>query len=118
VSLIATARALDDARFVWRVNAAAISVAQAKLAQPEGPVQWFAEYTLDHPMEKNATLTALVAVNPTIAAAVTVDSFNTVNTESVTDSDILYVVDALWDTVAARWDEKAHPAATGATTTV
>lgn len=112
MSLIATARALDDARFMWRVGAATITVAKDKLAQPEGAAKWFAEFALDNPMQRNQTMAALVATNPVIAGAVVVDSFNTVNTEDVADSDILYVVDSSWDTVAARWDEiyNAKPA--------
>jgi hypothetical protein len=119
MSLIATARAIDDARFVWRVNAALLSTAAAKVSEPEGASQWFAEYVLDNPMAENKTAIALVAVNGAIASTVVVDSFNTVNTEGVSDSDILYVVATEWDKLAARHDERTNPApATGATTTV
>lgn len=110
MSLIATARALDDARFLWRVNAAAFQTAQEKVTLPDGASQWYAEYVLDHPMEANKTMAALVATNAAIAATVTVDAFNTVNTEDVTDSDILYVVATVWDLAASRWDEKSNPA--------
>jgi len=109
MSLIATARALDDARFLWRVNAAALTTASTKVNEAEGVGQWYAEYVLDNPMAPNKTLAALVAANAAIASTVVVDSFNTVNTEDVTDSDILYVVGTVWDLVAKRWDEVNHP---------
>lgn len=110
MSLIATARALDDKRFQWRVNAAVLQTATTKINEPDGVEQWYAEHVLDNPMADNRTMAAIVACNLAIAQAVTVDSFNTVNTEAVLDSDILYVVGESWDTVAARWDELKNPA--------
>ena len=105
MSLITTARAVDDPRFLWRVNAAALVTAQAKASEPDGIEQWYAEYVLDHPLQGNPTLHALVAANAAIASTVTVDSYNTVNTEGVTDNDILYVVGTVWNLVAQRHDE-------------
>jgi len=119
MSLIATARAIDDARFVWRVKAALLSTAATKVTEAEGPEQWFAEHVLDNPMAENKTAIALVAVNSAIASTVVVDAFNTVNTEGVTDADILYVVATEWTKLATRHDELSNPApAAGATTTV
>ena len=116
MSLIATARAIDDPRFRWRVNAAALVTATTKVNDPDGPEQWFAEYVLDNPMVPNATLLGLVAANQVIAATVTVDAFNTVNTEDVPDSDILYVVGEQWAKVATRHDEQANSVAVPANT--
>lgn len=109
MSLIATARALDDERFLWRVKAAALTTAAEKVNGPDALDQWYAEFILDHPMDDNKTLAALIACNAAIAATVTVDAFNTVSTEAVTDSDILYVVGSVWSTAAARWDELRNP---------
>lgn len=109
MSLIATARALDDARFLWRVNAATLTTAATKVKDSTGRAQVFAEYVLDNPMQHNATMAALVACSPAIASVIDVDDFNTVNTEDVTDQDILYVVATSWDTVADRHAERTSP---------
>lgn len=110
MSLITTARALDDARFRWRVNAAALIAAAEKLDDADGVDQWYAEHVIDHPMEDQPTLVALVAANPAISSMVTVDSFNTVNTEAVPDTDIQYVVNTVWNQAALRYDELKNPA--------
>ncbi|USL85072.1 hypothetical protein [Arthrobacter phage SWEP2] len=117
MSLIATARALDDPRFLWRVNAAAITVAAARVKETNSDAQVYAEYVLDNPMQQNLTLAALVACTPAVAAAIEVDAFNTVSTEAVPDTDILYVVGEVWATVAARHAERYKPRNAAATTT-
>lgn len=109
MSLISTARALDDQRFLWRVNAAALVTAADKVDDADGVDQWFAEYVVDHPMQDQPTIAGLVASNVAIAANVAVDAYNTVNTEAVTDSDILYVVGQVWHTAALRYDELKNP---------
>jgi hypothetical protein len=103
MSLLNTARALDDARFVWRVKAAALTIAADKISSTGGAGQAFASFILGAPMADNITMSALVAADAAVAATVTVDEFNTVSTEGVSDGDILAAVQAHWDTMAAQW---------------
>lgn len=103
MSLLNTARALDDARFVWRVKAAALTIAADKISSAGGAGQAFASFILAAPMAENVTMNALVAASAPVAASVTVDEFNTVSTEAVSDEDILAAVGANWDTLAAQW---------------
>lgn len=103
MSLLNTARALDDARFVWRVKAAALTIAADKISSATGNEQAFASFILGAPMSDNHTMTALAAAAPAVAATVTVDQFNTVSTEAVLDEDILSAVEANWSTLAAQW---------------
>lgn len=103
MSLLNTARALDDARFVWRVKAATLTIAADKISSAEGAGQVFASQILSAPMADNDTMAALVAADGAVAAAVTVDEFNTVSTEAVRDEDIIAAVTGHWDIVAAQW---------------
>lgn len=110
MSLIATARALDDARFLWRVNAAVLTVASNRVKEPDSVGRKMAARILDDPGQRSSTIAALVACDPAVSAAVEVDNHNTVNTDTVTDQMILDVVGQVWDMVAAR-----QAARTGAT---
>lgn len=103
MSLLNTARALDDARFVWRVKAAALTIAADKVTNSTGNEQGFASFILGTPMGDCPTLCALVAAAPDVAAAVTVDEFNTVSTEAVTDQDIIDATGTFWSVAAASW---------------
>jgi hypothetical protein len=102
MSLIGTARALDDDRFLWRVRAAALNAAVSKYSSTDANDKGFAQEILDSPMKQNATLEALVANNAAVSAAVVIDEANTVNTEGVTDTQITNAVTMYWPAVAAR----------------
>ena len=104
MSLISTARALDDDRFLWRVRAAALNVAITKFGGADGIEKNFAQYIIDNPMTPLKTLEAIVANNTAVSAAVTVDQYNTVNTEAVTDSIIISGVQNVWNAAATRFD--------------
>lgn len=110
MSLIASARALDDPRFRWRVSAAAIYQAGVKVTDPDSVDQRYAEHVLDHPDRLDPTLIALVATRPSISDLVTVDEFNTVSTEAVTDNQILTAVGTMWARAATRYDERSATA--------
>lgn len=115
MSLIGTARALDDDRFLWRVRAAMLNAAVAKYSSADANDKGFAQEILDAPMQRSATLEALVANNPAVSAAIVTDGDNTVNTEGVTDAQITNAVTQYWPAVAARRAEiraKATPTPT------
>jgi hypothetical protein len=104
MALINTARAMDSDRFRWRVTAAVLQVAADKVNSTDPVEKTYAQYILDNPMVEQRTFTALCAVNPGIAATVTVvdDDSNTVDTDSVPDEDIVQAVTGSWLTVARR----------------
>ena len=102
MSLIATARALDDQRFLWRVRAATLNLAVTKYNSADANDKGLAQEVLDQPMQQNRTLEALVANNVAVSAAVVTDLNNTVNTEAVTDAQINTAVAQYWPAVAAR----------------
>lgn len=117
MSLITTARALDDTRFAWRVNAAVLVTAAEKVVGADSVGKRFALYVLDTPSAKNNMMLTLAATHPNISGKVVVDQYNTVNTEGVVDEDILKVVTNNWDVVAARWETLSKPATPSPTTT-
>lgn len=102
MSLITTARALDDVRFLWRVRAAMLQTALTKYTSLDVDDKAFAAHVLDNPMEPNRTMEALVAVKDAVSAAVIADDMNSVNTEAVTDAAILAAVAQYWGSVAKR----------------
>lgn len=97
MSLINTIRALDDPRFKWRVQGARLLNAVTLIDDPDPDTQRFARYVVNNPLGDVTFACALVAANPAIAELVSVDDFNTVNTEAVQDADIQYVVNSNWD---------------------
>lgn len=102
MSLISTARALEDQRFLWRVRAAMLNLAVSKYTSADATDKELAREILDSPMQQNRTMEALVAQEAPIHAAVITDQFNTVNTEAVTDAQINAAVVKYWPSVAAR----------------
>ena len=93
MSLIATARAVDDARFIWRVNAALLRAASIRKDSELAEEVMYAEYILRNPMVTVPALVSLAAVDPAVGEAVTVDAQNTVNTEGVKDETLMYVAE-------------------------
>lgn len=106
MSLLGTARALDDARFLWRVRAAMLSIAVTKYGSENTDEKSLAQEILDSPMQQNRTMEALVANDLSVGANIETDDMNTVNTESVTDDEILTATLAYWPAVATRRTEK------------
>lgn len=102
MSLIATARALDDQRFLWRVRAATLNLAVTMYSSADAASKALAQEVLDYPMQQNSTLEALVASNAAVSALIVIDANSTVNTEAVTDAAINNAVAAYWPAVAAR----------------
>lgn len=101
-TLINTARALDDTRFLWRVRAAILITARNKLASgtSNANIKAYANAVMADPMAQDRQMEALVAADDTVADLVVVDEFNTVSTEDVPDSVILTSVSNNWLTVA------------------
>jgi len=105
MSLIATARALDDQRFIWRVRAAMLDVAKGILTK-EGATPdeiTLANLVIDSPMTEFRSMEALVANNTKVSSTITVDQYNTVSTEAVLDADIITAVKNVWTLVASRY---------------
>lgn len=106
MSLIGTARALDDARFTWRVRAAMLSIAVIRYTSEDTDERGLAQEVLDFPMQAQRTMEALVANDAAVSAGVVIDSFNGVNTEDVSDEEILAAVAQYWPAVAHRRTER------------
>lgn len=111
MGLLATARALDDQRFLWRVRAATLNLAVTKYGSTNANDKAFAQEILDTPMQQSRTIEALVANNATVSDAVIVDTNNGVNTEGVTDAQINSAVTMYWASVASRRAEVRAAAA-------
>jgi len=105
MSLIATARALDDQRFLWRVRAAMLDVAKSVVSKTDSTPEElaFAYIVIDAPMTQFKSMEALVANNTKVSESISVDQFNTVATETVLDADIISAVRNAWPIVAARY---------------
>lgn len=102
MSLLATARALDDQRFLWRVRAATMNLAITKYGSADAKDKALAQEIMDRPMTPQPTMEALVASHNPIAAAIVTDISNTVSTEGVTDAQITAAVTLYWSAVAGR----------------
>lgn len=103
MNLLHTARAMDSQNFTWRVMAAMIEKAREEFLKTAGtPSHKFATWVLLNPMTEEKTMFAVVAIDDTVAADVVVEN-NGVNTEAVTDEDILRVVSAEWGNVARKY---------------
>lgn len=98
-NLLKYARAKDDQNFVWRIAAAMMVRAQEMefwdlSVHSKSLVNW----TLNNPMIAPAAMVNHVATNPQIAANVSVTPM--IDTSSVPDTDIQFVVNEKWDRVA------------------
>ena len=102
-ALLATARAMDDPLFRWRVMGACIQHAAGYPTMEEGAGRDYALRVLAQPHDVDQMMLCIVASNPVISAAITVDENGTVKSDGVKDADILYVVTETWPLVAARY---------------
>lgn len=102
MSLINTARALDDIRFKWRVRAALLKVATIRKDSQLAEEIAYAEHILRNPMSEAPQLEALCATDIGVVEMVTVDQYNTVNTEAVKDDTIFYVADVSFSWLARK----------------
>lgn len=103
-ALLATARAMDDQLFRWRVMGACIQHAAGYPTMEEGPGREYALRVLAHPHDVDQMMLCIVASNPVISGSITVDDNGTVTSNEVKDADILYVVIEAWPLVAARYE--------------
>ena len=104
-ALLATARAMDDQEFRWRVMGACIQHAATYKNMEEGPGKEYALRVLAQPHDVDQMMLCIVASNTDIASAIEVDENGTVKSDGVKDDDILYVVVETWPIVAARYAE-------------
>ena len=102
-ALLATARAMDDQLFRWRVMGACIQHAATYRSMEPGPGKKYALRVLAQPHDVDQMMLCIVASNPVISAAITVDENGTVKSDGVADDDISYVVIETWPLVAARY---------------
>lgn len=104
MTLLSIARAMDDANFRWRIQAAMLKKAKAEFPKPAGTPEWnFAVFILSNPQISEPSMFAMVAIDDKVAAAVQVDDNGTVDTSAVTDDDISRVVDEAWPTVSKKY---------------
>ena len=98
MTLLNTARALDDQRFIWRVRAALLRVATDKVTSTDELEARYAEYVLQYPMHPVPFFESLCAADPQIASHIVVDEWSTVNTEDVPDELFYDMADSrfLW----------------------
>jgi hypothetical protein len=99
-NLLKYARAKDDQNFIWRIAAAMMVHAQEiehwELSeQQRALVTW----VMLNPMVAHQIMVNHVSTNTAIAANVIVEN-GAINTDSVPDDDIQYVVNQAWDAVA------------------
>ena len=106
-ALLATARAMDDQLFRWRVMGACIQHAATYRSMEPGPGKEYALRVLAQPHDVDQMTLCLVASNPVISGAITVDDNGAVRSNDVKDADILYVVVEAWPLVAARYAPEA-----------
>lgn len=112
MSLLSTARALDDAELRWRVMAAQMEYAQG-FGTMTGLAKNYAISVMLNPQHVDPSMFALVAIDDAISNAILVSEDNTVDTTAVKDTDITRVVASRWNLVANKYttDPLAPPAA-------
>lgn len=96
--LLKTMRAMDDQNFKWRVQAAMVVTAQAKLTG--GEPDHLVSHVLANPQGEDRRMLSIVASCADVRAGITVDFDGFVDTSGVTDEAIQACVDTNWDTVA------------------
>lgn len=104
MELLKYARTRDAVGFVHRVSGAMMQLALYRLdAKPDVSVESKAlmDWVLDNPLQPVDLMVAFAATMPEINAQVSIVD-DAVSTEAVKDSDIKYIVQAKWDTVADR----------------
>lgn len=69
-------------------------------ATEDTPTGMYARHVLANPMLQDRRMEALVATDDAVAAAVTVDEYDTVSTEGVSDQQIEAAVAANWQIAA------------------
>lgn len=102
-ALLATARAMDDQTFRWRVMGACIQHASTYRSMEPGPGKKYALRVLAQPHDVDQMMLCLVASNPQISQSIDVDENGTITVDEVPDGDISYVVVEAWPLVAARY---------------
>lgn len=107
--LFKTGRLINNEDFVTRVSAAMILHAQSLVTSPASSAKNLAIYTLIHPMRMESSMTALVASDPTVLAAVTMTDNVLVDMEALPDSAVKSVVAAKWAVVAAKYPQDPTP---------
>lgn len=99
---LAAARAMDDTAFSWRIKSAVLYHAAALLPTAENHEYNYAVTALLNPGQLDPTMMAMICVDPTIAAAMTVTE-GVVDTTAVDDSLILSTVISNWAMVAVKY---------------
>lgn len=101
-NLLKYARAKDDQEFGWRI-AAAMQIKAQEIAswELEPASRALTDWVLENPMVSHERMLAWVSTRPGIAAGITITAGGAVSTGDVTDSDIQFTVNEVWDQVAA-----------------
>lgn len=109
MSLLSTARALDDGNFRWRVMGACLNHASNFATITEANGKFYAISTIFNPQTVDMSMVAFVAMDSVVSAAVVASEDGTVDSSAVLDADILRVVVAKWPLVGAKY--KVNPLA-------
>lgn len=106
MTLISTARALDDQNLKWRVMGASINHASGFASITEANGKFYAISTILNPQVVDMSMVALVAMDPIVSEAIVV-SDGAVDTSAVLDADIQRIVSAKWPLVGNKY--KVNP---------
>lgn len=104
MELLKYARTRDAEGFEHRVSGAMMKIALYRLdTNPDVSVESkrLMNWVLDNPLAPVDLMTSFAATMPEVNAAVTIID-GAVSADAVKDSDISYIVQAKWDTVATR----------------
>jgi len=102
MSLLSTARALDDQHFAWRVRAACLLYASDNVTAG-GNQGNYARAVMMDPNVVDPAMLAFVATDASVSEAVVVAPDGTVTTSTVQDVDIIAAVTAAWPKVASKY---------------
>lgn len=96
-------RLVTNGKFVTIVEAAMLKHAQTiPLGGTLTTEKNFAIWVLKNPMQPEVSMNALVASDPTVLGAVTIND-DLVNVESMNDADVSAVVSAKWSIVSTKY---------------
>jgi hypothetical protein len=102
--LYKTAVLVTDAKFNMIVKAGMLKYAQSiTLGGTLTPEKNFAIWVLKNPMQTEISMIALVASDPTVLAAASLDAAGYVDTESVPDAAVNSAISAKWSLVSSKY---------------
>jgi hypothetical protein len=96
-------RLITNGKFITIVEAAILKHAQTiPLGGTLTAEKNFAIWALKYPMQPEVSMIALVASDPTVLAATTIED-DLINADAITDESVMAVVSAKWSLVASKY---------------